>query len=171
MVILPDMITWIDKSGILKEILNKLEPKEPSLTSASIRQIIDEYAQRLLASTQLITVRLDEERLKQLAGGLSQLRDAERSRASQSLIAHALEIFHVIAALPMDGKTGDFQNRELISLAYLGMATAHQLLGDPSSLIAEKIIQAIQSDPDTSARFLGTRITRTYPTNMKTWND
>lgn len=146
------IVKWMLDSGVLDQILGSVKEKETPLTAYQVRGILDEYIVHLMA-------RMDEDRLRQLAGGLSQLRDSSQSTAGEMLVTHALDNFHEIAALPQQGRTGDFDNFQLISLAYLGMAAAYQLLGDSKYLIAEKIIMAVNADPDTVEGFLGKKFT------------
>jgi hypothetical protein len=144
-------IKWLVDSGVLEKMLKETETeRETPLTAADVRQVLQGYIEKLMG-------RLDEDRLRQLGGGLTMLKDAVQSAARSSLATQALQSFHEIAALPRDGVTGGFSNRELICLAYLGMASAHGLLGDARSLIAEKIVQAVDASPETSERFLGTQ--------------
>ncbi len=146
---LDQVAKWLVDSGLLQKILDEAgAQKETPLTAAGVRKVLDDYIQRLME-------RLDEERLRQLGGGLTQLKDASRSQARAALATQALQSFHEIAALPRDGRTATFDNRVLICLAYLGMAAAHQLLGDPPRLVAEKIVLAVDADPDTADQFLG----------------
>ncbi len=52
--------------------------------------------------------------------------------------------------------TGKWRNAELRCVAFLGMAAAHAELNDPSQLIAENLIAAIQADSSTAEQWLGT---------------
>lgn len=140
-------VKWLIEEG-LKQIFPQIETKETLLTASSVRDILDEYIKGLIA-------RMDEERIRQLAGGLSQLIDAKKTVAYKTLLTNALSKFHEVAALPISGSTGDFRNEQLRSLAFLGMASAHKLLGDSNEIIAEKIVNAVTADNETAEKFLG----------------
>ena len=144
-------VQWLVEEGGIEQILGQEETEENLLTAYSVRGILDEYIGRLLE-------RMDEERIRQLAGGLSQLKDAKKTAAYRTLLGHALHIFHEIAALPASGRTGGFRNEQLRSIAFLGMAAVHQSLGDGDDLIGEKIVKAVDADIETAESFLGKKV-------------
>jgi glycine cleavage system H lipoate-binding protein len=154
MIGLTDVANWLINSGLLEAILEKRDSQPNFLTAGEAASLLDDTMKKLVA-------RMDEERLRQLGSGLAQLRDAQQSTSPQPLVANALNSFHEIAALPVGGKTGDYDNRELISLANLGLASVYQLVGDVPALIAEKLVQAVAADPDTTQQYLGMGLTNT----------
>lgn len=112
---------------------------------------------------------LDEDRLAKLYGALSQLQETSRTAARQAYLANALNVFHETVSIPALGNTAEFQNRQLHSLAYLGMAAAHQLLGDPHELVAEKMVLAVCADQEIAMRFLGDELCTAVLD--RTWTD
>jgi glycine cleavage system H lipoate-binding protein len=149
---LAEAVKWLQDSGILDKIIEASESsKDGSLTVHDVQRELEKYKQELLE-------RMDEDRLRQLDGGITLLKDAVQSSAAAALATQALQTFHEIAALPRQGRTGRFRNRELICVAYLGMACAHKVLGDPRDIIAAKLAQAVEADPDVGERFLGKQV-------------
>jgi hypothetical protein len=122
-----------------------ISSKNETLT---IKPLLDDYLQ-------LLTKRLDEDRVAKLHGAFSKLEDAPKSIAKQGLLVEALDSFHEVARIPQQGMTGDHPNAELRCMAFLGMAASYSLLQDQPELIAEKMVEAIRADADTAKRWLG----------------
>jgi hypothetical protein len=148
------VMNWLVSSGVLQTFLDQWDTpsEEPSLTKVDLRAALNEYTATLVG-------RLDEDRLRQLGGALSQLQDVSSSAAAQSLAAQTSQSFHEIAALPPAGKTGGFDNTELIAVACVGLAIVYHILGSPDDLIAQKLVQAVNADPNTTEKLIGEPIT------------
>ncbi len=128
-------------------LLEHMGIKAPSLTAPKARLLLDEYLQRLRA-------RLDEDRIAKLYGALQAVKEASKTGAKQGILANAFTIFYEVVNLPKQGTTGEQPNVQLRCLAFLGMAAAHALLNDSPELIAVKMVEAVQADPDTAKRWL-----------------
>ena len=150
---IPEIVKWLLDSGTLDTVLEQLgTTHDEHLTRSDVEEILDEYIERLVG-------RLDEDRWRQLGGALTLLKDASHSVARAALAAEALSSFHQIAALPVESDTGDFSNRELIFLALVGMAVAHDFIGDPREIVATKLVEAIDTDPSAAESLFGKPIT------------
>lgn len=155
-------VQWLMNKGGIEQVLGPLlgltGTEETPLTATSARAILDEYMGRLEGTINEVKEKLDEQRLGQLLSGLSQLRDSTRTSVGRPVLIHALNNFHEIASLPSSGRTGEFENAQLRSLAFFGMAAAHQLLDDRTDMVAEKIVMAVEADLKTAERFLGMEV-------------
>lgn len=147
-------VQWLVK----EDVFGKMENGETPLTASSARAMLDAYISRLDDKINVVIKKLDEQRLGQLLSGLSQLRDSARTSVRRQILTNALDNFHKIASLPTTGRTGEFKNAELRSLAFLGIAAIHQLLDDKTDMIAEKIVMAVEANPETAEQFIDKRI-------------
>jgi hypothetical protein len=121
--------------------------------TSDIKPLLDEYLQHL-------TARLDEDRIAKLYGAFSKLKDAPRSVAMLGLLIEALDGFHEVAQIPLQGTTRGRPNAELRCMAFLGMAASYNLLHDQPELIAEKMVEAVRADADTAKQWLGENLVR-----------
>lgn len=131
----------------LNNLLEHMGIRAPLLTSPKARLLLDEYLQRLGA-------RLDEDRIAKLHGALQAVKEASKTAAKPAILANAMSIFYQITHLPAQGTTGGQPNAQLRCLAFLGIAAAHAQLNDSPESIATKMVEAIQTDPETAKRWL-----------------
>jgi glycine cleavage system H protein len=151
-------VQWLISEGGIEQVLGLTESEDTPLTTSSARAMLEHYISKLENKINSVIERLDQQHLGKLHSGLSQLRDSTRTSIGRPMLAHALNNFHEITSLPTSGRTGGFNNGQLRSLAFFGMASIHKLLGDGSDVINEKIVMAVDADPETAERFLDKNI-------------
>ena len=153
--------TWLVKDSAKKvydENVKRLHHRMGLVPESTheLRSILDDYMGKLDKDLKQIKERLDEDRLAKLYGGFEQLKDASKTKAKDDFLKHALNNFYTIASIPPGKSTGSFSNNQLRSLAFLGMASAHFLLEDKDTVVAEKLVAAVDADAVTARSFLGT---------------
>lgn len=160
MALIEDIIGWLALQAgklVYEESLNMLY-RNLGLVSDGQTDLrpLDKYLRELHEELSRIRDRIDEDRLAKLYSGFSQLRGATKRSGKNAYLAHALDRFYEIAAIPELGRTGQFSNKELQCLAFLGMASAHSLLGDSDKLVMEKLVSAVLASGVTAKEFIGT---------------
>ena len=156
MAVMNPVALWLlqQSGGLLFGLAQQFLAQRMGLTTSSptiTQPLLDEYLDRLKS-------RLDEDRISELFGALSQLRDASNSAARTELLSNAITAFNKITSMPRSGITGGHSNSELICIAYLGLGAAHSNLNDNQELIAEKLVNAIYTDPTTARKWIGDNI-------------
>ena len=77
-------------------LLNRLGLGSSNDVTLKIKPLLDDYLQ-------LLTKRLDEDRIAKLHGAFSKLEDAPKSIAMKGLLVEALDSFHEVARIPQQG--------------------------------------------------------------------
>ena len=95
------------------------------------QRFLEEYTQQLQSRvSEHIISRLDEDRIATLEGAVAQVRMAAKTSLRTEYLAAAGSKFFDIAHLPERGSTAGVPNRQLKSVAYLGLAAIHAHLGE-----------------------------------------
>ena len=146
--------------GLVKRRLLEVAGQQPS-ADAERTQLLDDYSR--LVTERLsgkIIYRLDEDRLSALSGGLAQLRAAAQTQLRREYLAGAATTFFALASLPERGRTAGIDNRQIKSVATLGIAAVHVSLDEQLDDVAERVATAIQLDPTMGPPLAGRRSLR-----------
>jgi len=120
------------------------------------RDLLDEYTalidQRLASK---VIYRLDEDRMAELRAGLAQLRAASETELRREYLANAANTFFKLASLPDEGSTAGIENRQVKSIASLGLAAVHVAFEEMPQAVAEGVALAVRLHRETAVLWLG----------------